>query len=81
MCVFLEGSSKRFEGSTSVQLVTNKPPKKGNCSISPESGTKVITEFNIMCANFTGDNDISQLYYEFYEKPSEDAELGKFYMI
>lgn len=81
MCAFLEGSSKRFKGSTSIQLVTNKPPIKGVCSISPNNGTKVITEFNILCANFTDDNDISQLFYEFYERLSEDADLGKFCML
>lgn len=74
--VKLGDNAKSLEGSSSLSIVVNKPPGTGRCEMSPTSGTKVKTEFDISCSDFTDDNEISQLTYEFYQKAPEEPEPG-----
>ena len=50
-------------GYSEYQVTTNSPPSGGKCTVNPQSGITLVTEFTIACANWQ-DDDLP-LQYEF----------------
>ena len=47
------GNLNRLTGSAAVTIRTNEPPRGGACSVSPMSGTALVTYFAFECSNWT----------------------------
>ena len=56
-------------GTSTYDVVVNKPPAIGKCSVSPEEGEPLNTPFTITCENFTDTkSDLPLTYTFFYNK-------------
>ena len=56
-------------GTSTYDVVVNKPPANGTCSVSPEEGEPLNTPFTITCGNFTDTkSDLPLTYTFFYNK-------------
>ena len=56
-------------GTSTYDVVVNKPPANGKCSVSPEKGEPLNTPFTITCENFTDTkSDLPLTYTFFYNK-------------
>ena len=54
-------------GKSSYDIVVNKPPENGECSVSPKEGEPLKTLFTITCTKFE-DEDVPLTYTFFYKK-------------
>ena len=52
--------------SSSLDIILNKPPKNGSCSIDPLNGTATTTPFRISCLNWFDEDGIKD--YSLYSK-------------
>ena len=56
-------------GTSTYDVVVNKPPVNGKCSVCPEEGEPLNTPFTITCENFTDTkSDLPLTYTFFYNK-------------
>ena len=56
-------------GNSTYDVVVNKPPANGKCSVSPEEGEPLNTPFTITCENFNDTkSDLPLKYTFFYNK-------------
>ncbi|XP_035672187.1 polycystic kidney disease protein 1-like 2 [Branchiostoma floridae] len=58
------------EGFAEYTFQPNDPPTVGSCSVSPENGTAMVTEFTISCAGFS-DADLPLTYTFLYSTGAE----------
>ncbi|XP_078670977.1 polycystin-1-like protein 2 isoform X2 [Branchiostoma floridae x Branchiostoma belcheri] len=58
------------EGFAEYTFQPNEPPAAGSCSVSPENGTVMVTEFTISCTGFS-DLDLPLTYTFLYSTGAE----------
>ena len=66
----VEGGAK---GKSTYDVEVNKPPANGICSVFPEEGEPLKTEFTIICTNFE-DTEVP-LRYEFFHSEAVGGPL------
>ncbi|XP_071129607.1 polycystin family receptor for egg jelly-like isoform X3 [Mytilus edulis] len=65
-------------GTAFTNLILNKPPSGGTCSITPKVGTVLQTQkFDITCSGWTDEDGIAE--YQMYCKFKEDQVLKQIY--
>ncbi|XP_036357895.1 polycystin-1-like isoform X2 [Octopus sinensis] len=60
---------------TAINILVNKAPRNGSCTISPDSGETGQTVFNLSCFNWEDDQKIEQ--YMFYAKYKDSSLLNQ----
>ncbi|XP_070577710.1 polycystin-1-like protein 2 [Ptychodera flava] len=60
-------------GGDTWRFVTNAPPTSGNCSVTPETGYTLDTEFTVQCENWVDDH--MPIRYLFFSKPKGPGTL------
>ena len=53
-----------IEGSSTVNVTVNEPPKGGHCEVKPKEGKPLDPYFNVSCKGFHDDD--TPLQYEFF---------------
>lgn len=70
-------NSGQVEEFAKYTFVTDSPPTRGLCVVSPERGTAIETEFQIVCSGWMDEE--MPLWFEFYsegEEPSQETILA-----
>ncbi|XP_048253676.1 uncharacterized protein LOC124131324 isoform X2 [Haliotis rufescens] len=71
-------NSESEEGATVYTVITNSPPSPGSCSISPQSGQAIVTQFTAMCNNFV-DEDLPLLYRMYLQNEAGQNDMLLYY--
>jgi hypothetical protein len=64
------------EGHASMEVLVNRPPFGGMCSVSPSSGRELVDPFTITCEGWTDEH--TPIAYSFgYNNNGEDVFFGR----
>ncbi|CAH1259007.1 MATN2 [Branchiostoma lanceolatum] len=66
------------QGFAEYSFVPNEPPVVGSCTVSPENGTAMVTEFIITCTGFTDTDE--PLTYTFFFNSGTDSTFSPLYI-